>query len=240
MALETSQSIMDGYGVLLGIVNSVIQAIFVCEIGVRIAAHAPRCMTFFRNGWNVYDFAIVALSTLPLAGSFVNVARLARVLRITRLVSYSSELRMIVSAMLRSIPSMAHVVLLLFMLLYIYAIVGFYYFSAVDSERWGTLGQCLLTLFQILTLEDWTDVLHGVALSSPWAWLYFVSFIIIAVFVVMNLFIAVVINNLQAVRSEGLVNAAVEHTPDELYGLIEQARRKLDEIETLVGFERRR
>lgn len=200
LGLETSRPLMERYGYKLLILNSVIQFLFVSEILLRIAALWPHPLRFFREGWNVFDFTVVALSLLPAAGAFAGVARLARVLRVVRIISVSPSLRLIVETTLLSIPSMAHVVLLLSLLMYIYAIVGFYLFAALDPAHWGSLGTCFLTLFQVITLEGWVELQRVLLPSYPFAWLYFVSFITIAVFVVINLFIAVVTNNLQSAK----------------------------------------
>jgi voltage-gated sodium channel len=237
MGLETSQILMQQFGQLFVFFNWFIQAIFVIEIGIRILAHAPDYRKFFKSGWNLYDFTIVLLSTLPLGGAYINVARLARVLRITRVVTYSLELRLIIGAMLRSIPSIANVILLLFLLLYVYAIIGFHYFSEIDPDNWSTLGHAFLTLFQLLTLEDWPDIREAVSSAGPLVWLYFVTFIILAVFVVMNLFIAVVINNLEAVRSEGLLLSEGESPGQTIKAQIQKIRIQLDKLEALATKE---
>ena len=172
------------------------------EIALRLLAHAPRVDRFFRDGWNVFDFLIVALSLLPTAGSFATVARLARLLRALRLVSALPELRLIVATMLRSIPSLANVIVLLGLILYVYAVLGVHLFAAADPAHWGTLARAGLTLFEILTLEGWVDLMDASLAATPWAWVYYVSFVVLAVFVVINLFIAIVINNLEAAKRE--------------------------------------
>lgn len=202
MGVETSAAAMARYGAAFHAANVAIQSVFVAEIAVRIGAHGRRPLRFFRDGWNLFDFLVVALSLLPAAGPAATVARLARLLRVTRLVSVSAELRLIVATMLRSIPSLGHVTLLLGLLLYVYAVVGFHAFHAADPERWGTLGRALLTLFQILTLEGWVEVQGALIGRLPWVWVYFASFVVVAVFVVINLFIAVVLNNLELAKTE--------------------------------------
>jgi voltage-gated sodium channel len=179
-----------------------VQGIFVAEIAIRLVAFWPRLGAFFRDGWNLFDFTVVALSLLPAAGPFAAVARLARVLRVVRLVSHSSELRLIVGTMLRSIPSMGHVTALMGILMYVYGVLGWHLYHAVDPGRWGTLPKAFMTLFQLLTLDDWMAIQGAVIGERPLAWLYFISFIVVAVFVVVNLFIAVVLNNLQNVQEE--------------------------------------
>lgn len=198
---ETSRALMERHGTALAAANAVVQALFVAEMGLRLAASRP-LRRFFADGWNVFDLAIVAVAMIPAVGPFATVARLARVLRLTRLISLSPDLRVIVGTMLRSIPSMGHVVLLLGLLLYVYAIAGVFLFRDHDPRHWGDLGVALLSLFQILTLEGWPDMQAVLLPVRPWAWAYFASFVVIAVFVVINLFIAVVLNNLQAVQAE--------------------------------------
>jgi voltage-gated sodium channel len=231
VGLETSDTLTSRYGALFDGLDAVVQTIFVVEILVRILACWPRPLTFFRDGWNVFDFVVVAASLLPQAGAFAMVARLARLLRVTRLVSVFPELRLIIGTMLRSIPSMGHVIMLLSLMLYVYGILGFYLFRNEDGERWGTLGAALLTLFQMLTLEGWVEIQDSVLDAYPWAWLYFGSFVFVAVFVVVNLFIAVVINNLESVKLEQLAEADRESPHHALLKMLDEIRGRLDELE---------
>ena len=228
IGLETSRGLMAAYGWLFHLLNLAVQAIFIFEIAVRMLAHWPRTSRFFRDGWNVFDFTVVALSLLPVAGPFATVARLARVARMTRLVSVSPNLRLIVDTMLRSIPSMAHVVTLLAVVLYVYAILGYYLFAAVAPAHWGGLGTALLSLFQILTLEGWNEMQQATMAVHSWSWVYFVSFIVIAVFVTTNLFIAVLINNFQSVKSEQAAGEQAQNPAAELLHRVEQLRQQLD------------
>ena len=202
MGVETSAEVMRVAGPLLGGLNRLIQAIFVFEVTVRMIATWPRLGRFFKDGWNLFDFLVVALSLLPMAGPLANVARLARILRVARLIGVSGELRLILSTMLRSIPSLAHVSLLLGVLIYVYALVGFHLFAKTDPAHWGSLWQSILSTFQILTVEGWPDIQKAVIEPHPFSPLFFISFIIVAVFVVVNLFIAVVLNNLETAREE--------------------------------------
>lgn len=201
IGLETSPEIVARYGSFLGLFHAIVQAVFVLEIGARIAAQWPAPSRFFRDPWNGFDFAVVALGLLPATGAFATVARLARLLRVGRLVSSVPDLRLIVATMVRSIPSMGHVVLLLGLLLYVYGVLGVHLFGDADALRWGTLGAAMLTLFQMLTLEGWVEIQAAVLPQYPYAWLFFGSFIVVAVFVVINLFIAVVINNLERAKA---------------------------------------
>lgn len=138
---------------------------------------------------------------------------------------------MIVSAMLRSIPSMGHVLMLLALLLYVYGILGYSLFHEHDPKHWGRLGASIGTLFQILTLEGWVEVQAASAAATPWAWLFYSSFIVIAVFVLINLFIAVVINNLEAAKREQQSEADAKNPQGQILTQIDALRRDLAELE---------
>jgi len=202
VGLETSSELVTQQGPLLELVNLAILAVFVFELAVRLISYWPRPLAFFRDGWNVFDFVIVALSVLPASGSFATVARLARLLRVLRLVSAFPELRLIVGTMLRSIGSMGSVLLLMGLVMYVYGVLGFHLFHEHDPAHWGTLGTSLRTLFEILTLEGWVELQEISLQATSFAWIFYGSYVLIAVFVVVNLFIAVVLNNLENVRTE--------------------------------------
>ena len=202
MGLETSQAIVAQWGGAMAVAQVAFQVAFVIEISLRLAAHGRRPAAFFWDGWNVFDFVVVATSFLPVAGAFTTVARLARVLRVARLVSALPELRLIVGTMLRSIPSLGHVVALLGLLLYVYGVFGYHLFAGDAPQHWGSLPLAFQSLVQVLTLEGWVEMQDAVLPKHPWAWAYFGSFIVVAVFVVINLFIAVVINNLESTRED--------------------------------------
>jgi voltage-gated sodium channel len=231
IGIETSAALVARYGAAIVALEMLIQTIFVAEIAIRILACWPRPFAFFRNGWNVFDFAVVAASLLPQAGAFAMVARLARLMRVARLVSVFPELRLIIGTMVRSIPSMGHVIVLLMLLLYVYAVLGFHFFREADPAHWGSLGVALLTLFQMLTLEGWVEIQHVALEVHPWAWMYFSSFVFVAVFVVVNLFIAVVINNLESVKHEQQVDADRASVHRGLLEAIEAVRLRLEELE---------
>jgi voltage-gated sodium channel len=231
IGLETSDTLVEGYGPVFELLDMIIQTVFVLEIVIRLVAHWPRLGAFFRDGWNVFDTAVVAASLLPQAGTFAMVARLGRLLRVTRLVSVFPELRLIVSTMLRSIPSMGHILMMLGLLLYVYGVLGFYLFREKDPAHWGSLGSAFLTLFQMLTLEGWVEVQEAVLDDFPFAWVYFASFVFIAVFVVVNLFIAVVLNNLEAAKVELQAGEDRESPHHGLLEAIEDVKGRLEELE---------
>lgn len=246
MGLEASPAVMQQVGPLLLVAGEITQALFILEIAIRLAAFWPRPQRFFRDGWNAFDFSVVAASLLPESGPFATVARLARVLRAARLISSWGELRLIIATMLRSIPSMGHVVALLALLLYVYGVLGVHIFRDADPLHWGSLGRAVSSLFQILTLEGWVEIQRPSVTAFPWAWIFYWSFILVAVFVVMNLFIAVVINNLETARDEE--NARRESTrrqmdnaappsggARDLAGELRDIRAALERIERRIG-----
>ena len=204
LGIQTSPAMVAQYGGLLDLGHDIVLAVFVIEALLKMAALAPRSYRYFLDGWNVFDFLIIVLSLVPATGGLAMLARLARLLRVLRLISAIRDLRLITAALLRSIPGVGNVVMLVSVIIYIYAIVGHQLFSEHDPENWRSLGVSALTLFQIITLEGWNDVLKTAMQLNPLAWIYFVSFVIICTFVVINLFIAIIINNLEEAKLDQL------------------------------------
>lgn len=202
VGLETDADLRARFATPFNLANQLILAIFVLELVLRLGASGLRVAAFLRDGWNVFDTVVIAVSLVPGVGAFATIARIARVLRVARLISVSPQLRLIVGTMMRSIPSLGHVTVLLGLLLYIYAVIGVNLFAVHDAEHWGSLGKALLTLFQMLTLEGWVEIQAASSGAGSWVWIYFASFVVLAVFVVVNLFIAVVLNNLDELREE--------------------------------------
>ena len=195
-------------------------------------AVAPHIDRYFRDGWNLFDFSVIIFSLIPATGEFGMIARLARLLRVIRLISTIPELRLIVSTLVRSVPSMFHVMTLMGVIFYIYAITGYQLFHEHDPTHWRSLGISLLTLFRVVTLEDWTDVMYTAMEFHPWAWLYFLSFVGLGTFVVINLFIAVVIKILDEAKAERLYELQKPITQEEILKDLrdtQKALRRLDE-----------
>jgi voltage-gated sodium channel len=231
IGLETSKEFVAAYGGWLHLGNDIILGIFIIEAVLKLAAVAPRFGLYFGSGWNLFDFSVIVLSLIPATGEFALVARLVRVLRVLRLVSAVPQLRLIVATLVRSIPSMGHVILLMSIIFYIYAVTGFHLFHEHDAEHWGTLGAALLTLFQMVTLEGWVDVMDTAMEAHPWAWIYFVTFVLIGTFVMLNLFIAVVINNLDASKAAELEELRDPVTHDEVLRELARTRDALASLQ---------
>lgn len=197
LGLETIPSIDTYYIQMMAVLNQIILAIFVLEVIIKITANYPKVVQYFYDGWNVFDFIIIACSLIPLETTqFFIVARILRLLRILRLISVIPQLRLIVDTIVKSIPSLVYILFFLIIFFYIYGIYGFYLFHEHDPYHWKNLGTSLLTLFRILTFEDWTDLMYKAMELNDLVWIYFISFIIISSFVIINLFVAIIINNL--------------------------------------------
>jgi voltage-gated sodium channel len=235
IGLETSHDFVARYDGWLYLGNDIILGFFIVEAVLKITAVAPRWRLYFGDGWNLFDFSIIVLSLIPATGEFALVARLVRVLRVLRLVSAVPQLRLIVATLVRSIPSMGHVILLMSVIFYIYAVAGYHLFGAVDPEHWGTLGASLLTLFQMVTLEGWVDVMNAAMEAHALAWIYFVSFVLIGTFVVLNLFIAVVINNLEQSKVEQLEELNKPATHQEVLEELDRTRRALQALQRKIS-----
>ncbi len=204
VGLETYPAAMEGYGQLLRTLDWGILYLFAVEILLKIIAHGNKPWEFFRNSWNVFDFVIVLVCFLPLNSHFVAVLRLARILRVLRLVTVLPRLQVLVGALLRSIPSMGYVGMLLFIHFYIYAVIGTFVFGANDPGHFETLGVSLLTLFQVVTLEGWVEIMKMQMATSPGYGppLYFISFIVVGGMIILNLFIGVIMNSMQESTAE--------------------------------------
>jgi voltage-gated sodium channel len=235
MGVETNEALVTAHKALFHTLDTAIQALFVLEIAIRLTAHAPHWWRFFRDGWNNFDFIVVALSLLPAVGPLATVARMARLLRVVRLLSVVPELRLIINTMMKSLTSLIYIVLLLCMILYIYGVAGYHLFHRYDTENWGSLARSVMTLFEILTLDGWVAVHDRVKDDVPFSWVFFSSFIVLAVFMVVNLFIAVVISNLEKVQ---LVDEArgrrIESTEAELLKRVEEMQSQLVRFERLL------
>ena len=233
VGLETSPAVVGSNQALFDLLNQAIISIFVIELAIRLVSYFPRPQRFFGDGWNVFDFVIVAVSLLPAGGSFATVARLARLLRVLRIVSVFPELRLIVGTMLKSLSSMGSVIVLLALVVYVYAVLGYHLFGAVDPAHWGDLGLAVRTLFEVLTLEGWLELQAAVLPAVPGAYLFFGSYVLLAVFIVVNLFIAVVLNNLENVKAEHAAEA-LEGDDAELLRRVEDLRLHLGDLEALL------
>jgi len=212
VGIETYHDIALKHRQLLSFIDKFIVFCFTVEIIIKILAMGKRPWEYFADPWNVFDFMIVAVCLIPnIDTHFVVVLRIVRVLRILRMITFLPKLRLLIGALLKSIPSMGYVIMLLTLLFYIYAILGVFLFGATDPMHFGDLIHTIVTLFKVLTLEGWTDIMnihiYGSAegaqnIISLWPFFYFASFILIGAMIIMNLFIGVIMNSMQESQNE--------------------------------------
>lgn len=193
LGLETSDAAMEHWGGMLHAVDSVILAIFVVELTLRIVAHGPR---FFLSGWNLFDFFVVAIALMPSSGA-LSVLRALRILRAFRLVSAVPAMRSIIEALIKSLPGLSSIFLLLMLVFYVFAVMATKLYGDTNPERFGTLGASMFSLFQVMTLEGWPDVVNSVLDHHRFALLFFIPFMMMSTFTVLNLFIALIVDSMQ-------------------------------------------
>ena len=183
---------------ILEFLDVAITYLFLFEIIVRFIAEGHN-LSFFKKGWNVFDTLIVAASLIPIDNSeMVLLARLIRVFRVLRLVSFIPELRILISALLKALPPMGYVLLLMFIMFYIYAAVGSFFFENINKTLWANIAVSMLTLFRVVTFEDWTDVMYETMEVYPLSWMFYLSFIFLNAFVFLNMMIGIVIERMQS------------------------------------------
>ena len=200
---------------------------FVVEILIRMSAE-KRLLDFFKSGWNIFDFVIVMVSLVPLENSeYALVARMLRLFRIMRLISFIPELRVLVSALLSALPRMGYVALLMFIIFYLYAVIGNMLYAELNPDLWGDLGVSLLTLFRVATFEDWTDVMYEAMTLHKLSWIYFITFIFFSAFVFLNMMIGIVVE----VLDEEHKKMEAENNADSIAHAKEEEASKEDRLE---------
>ncbi|MFN4090294.1 MAG: ion transporter [Alphaproteobacteria bacterium] len=241
LGLETSPTVMGAIGGFIGVLDVAIIVVFTVEVGLRLFARGTR---FFRDGWNLFDFVIVAITLAP-ATENLSVLRTFRILRVLRIISVVPRLRAVVEALIRSIPGLGAIAGLLMVLFYVAGVMTTKLFGASFPDWFGTIGASMYSLFQIMTLESWSmGIVRPVMEVYPYAWIFFVPFILMASFTVLNLFIAIIVNSLQHLQheeNEQALEVARKIAHDEAAALSRDIAGLRDEIRTLrseLGRER--
>ena len=225
LGLETSKTAMAAAGGLILFLDRLCLAIFVLELALKLFALGGR---FFRSGWNLFDLAVVAVALLPATGG-LSVLRALRVLRVLRVISMAPSLRRVVEGFLRALPGMGSVVLLTMIIFYVSAVMATKLFGASFPDRFGDLGATALTLFQVMTLEGWADaVVRPVMEVYPYSWIFFIGFILVTTFAVINLLVGLVVNAMQeAAEADKPDDHATRHA--EVMARLEALERRLAE-----------
>ena len=238
LGMETVPTINDPYGHLLYQLDRLCLTLFVVELTLAIIAMGPR--GFFREPWRVFDFIVVGIALVPATGAF-SVLRSLRVLRVLRLASASPRMRMVVSALLAAIPGMSSIIALLLLIFYVAAVMSTKLFGPAFPDWFGTINASMYTLFQIMTLESWSmGIVRPILEVFPYAWLFFVPFIMLATFTMLNLFIAVIVEAMQsqalAAQKEQMreIESLAEEKEQELHRDIDSLRGEIRELKRLL------
>ena len=237
LGMETSPAIMAHIGPQLLALDKLILAVFVVEIAIKLFAQGA---AFFRRGWNIFDFLVVGIALVPTSGPLA-ILRALRILRVLRLLSMMPRLRLVVEALLHSLPGIGSIALLMVVIYYVAAVMATKLFGAVHPEWFGSIWHSMYTLFQVMTLESWSmGIVRPVMESHPYAWLFFIPFILIATFTVLNLFIAIIVDAMQSMHEkvaqadEAHITEAVHsegvHIEQELRAVREELRALREEL----------
>ncbi len=224
LGMETSPRLMATAGPLIVTLDRLCLAIFVVEIALKLIAYGPR---FFRSGWNLFDFAIVGIALVPVAHQFT-VLRALRILRVLRVISVAPRLRRVVEGFVTALPGMGSVFLLMALIFYIGAVMATKLFAATFPDWFGSLARSAYSLFQIMTLESWSmGIVRPVMQVYPYAWAFFVPFIMVTTFAVVNLLVGLIVNSMQDAHhaEEGVRTDAYR---DEVLAKLAAIERRLD------------
>ena len=244
--LETSPALMAQHGALLHGLDKIILGIFIVEALLKMASHGRQPWRYFADGWNVFDFLIIVICVLPVGGPFAAVLRLARALRLLRLVSALPKLQLLVGALLKSLSAMGYVSLLLALLFYIYAVAGIHLFGAHDPKNFGSFPAAFLSLFRLVTLDNWSDLYNAQLSHLPGVKvaIYFVTFIVFGTMIILNLFIGIIMNSMSEMHAEIAERDRAQHEHETGAATLEDELRSLElemkEMQTrIVGLRRK-
>lgn len=237
LGMETSSSLMASYGNVVSVLDKIILTVFVMEIIARLYVYR---FSFWRDPWSVFDFCVVFIALVPATGPFA-IVRALRVLRVLRLLTMIPSMQRVVGALLSAIPGLSSIGVVLLIFYYVTAVMATHFFSAAYPEWFGTLGRSLYTLFQIMTLESWSmGISRPVMTQFPYAWAFFIPFILIATFTMLNLFIAIIVSAMQRYSGEetketvSVIHESQEHIESSLHKEVVQLRAELKDIKQLL------
>jgi voltage-gated sodium channel len=238
LGLQTYDGIDRNHGATLDLLNTVFLGVFVVELGLRLASYGRRPWRFFLDRWNMFDFIVVALAFTPGFRQNSTILRLVRLLRVVRIVRLLPELRILVTAIARSIPPLFSMALLTTLILFVYGMVGWAIFGADDPARWGDIGQAMLTLFVMLTLENLPATIEAGMAVEPWSVIYFITFVLVAAFIILNVLIGVVLNSMDEARQihieQEMREQGLEPTEEEVdvAARLQRLRDAIDDLES--------
>lgn len=227
LGMETYPNIMASYGSMLKSIDHIILWIFVAELTLRFLAY-PK--TFFFNPWSIFDVIVISVAFMPSTGAF-SILRAARVLRALRLVSMFPKLKRVVEGLIRAIPGIGSIVAVLVIIMYVFGVMATKLYGQTYPEWFGRLPSSIFSLFQIMTLEGWPDIVRTVMKMHPHAWLFFVTYIVIATFSVLNLFIAVIVDAMQ--KQHTTQEEQNDHTLQRIESALDHISLKIEELKKI-------
>jgi voltage-gated sodium channel len=237
LGMETSDAVMAAWGPQLMVLDKALLSVFVVEVVLRIWAWRG---AFFRDPWSVFDFLVVAIALMPASGPF-SVLRALRVLRVLRILTIVPSMRRVVGGLLAAIPGLSSIAAVLGLLFYVFAVIATKLFSDAFPDWFGNLGRSLYTLFQIMTLESWSmGIVRPVMEVYPYAWTFFVPFILMATFTMLNLFIGVIVSAMQSFAEAehadtvATVEQARDHIEEDLHSEVKALRGEIAELRGLL------
>jgi voltage-gated sodium channel len=242
LGLETYVEVMAQAGALLNALDTIFLSIFVVEIVMRIIAHGPR---FFRDPWSVFDFVVVGIALVP-AAEELTVLRALRILRALRLLTVIPQMRRVVGALLAAVPGLSSIAVILLLLYYVFAVVATNLYGERFPEWFGSLGKSMFTLFQVMTLEGWAEIAKQVGEVHPWSWIFFVVYILVTTFTMLNLFIAIIVSTMESEHEaeQQQVVSAVIHATDQvtaaIHADVQAVRADLNELKASLEREQAR
>ncbi len=224
-----------GWRSLIGFFDIAITLVFLVEISVRFLGE-ERKRDFFRQGWNIFDTLIVVASLIPVEDSdMALIGRLVRIFRVLRLVSIIPEMRILINALIKALPQLAYVLVLMFIIFYIYGAIGSMLFQDINAVLWGDIATSMLTLFRVMTFEDWTDVMYETMVVYPLSWIFYLSFIFFSAFAFLNMVIGVVVNVLHEENEQVMLEQSglskvtlhdLQHQLNEISDMVRQLQRE--------------
>ncbi len=239
LGLYTFSSVEESIGPTLALVDQICLAIYVVELVIRFISYGRHPQDFFKSGWNIFDFVVIGSVFIPGLASQTAILRVLRVLRVARILRYLPDLQILAQGLLKALRPLSGLLVLTIILLFLYGMAGWSFFHQEAPEYWSNIGRSMLTLFTVLTLEGWPDIMYPLLDLSPWVAVYFISFVLIATFIVFNMVIGVILNSLDTAhkaqnarqRAAALADDGVMISDPKVLAHLETLREAIEDLE---------
>ena len=243
LGMYTFGSVEQSLGPTLALIDTICLVIYVVELVIRIISYGRDPADFFKSGWNIFDLVVIGSVFVPGLSSQTAILRVLRVLRIARILRYLPDLQILARGLMTALRPLSGLLVLTIVLLFLYGMAGWSFFHDAAPEYWNNIGRSMLTLFTVLTLEGWPDIMYPLLDLSPWVALYFISFVLIATFIVFNMVIGVVLNSLDTAhkaenarqRASALADDGILISDPKVLAHIETLREAIDDLEVDIA-----